>query len=98
MQQARPTQVQIFNEACEFVDQGQFKQAEEYISHLTLQGANQGTSIFVKNLDKTGDESQALVKGIKISHMPGADGKFDLIDSCQYCDKADPYFKEPSII
>jgi len=30
--------------------------------------------------------------------VPGADGKFPIIDVCPYCQKHDPYFKEPAVI
>lgn len=59
--------------------------------------ANLGSSIQKKFLDKTGDAEYALTKGLKISLAPGPDGKYEIVDTCQYCNKQDNLFKERAI-
>jgi hypothetical protein len=35
---------------------------------------------------------------LKILYEPDEDGRYEIVETCKYCGKIDPYFREPAIM
>mmetsp|Transcript_12812 Transcript_12812/g.21684 ORF Transcript_12812/g.21684 Transcript_12812/m.21684 type:complete len:296 (+) Transcript_12812:1555-2442(+) len=98
LERARPAQIELFNQACLFVNNGQFEKARELLKRQTLSQVNSGQPIQAKYFDSTGDYNDAFKRGVKISLEPAADGKYKIVDVCRYCGKQDEFFKEEAVM
>ena len=80
-------QYDIFVQAKTLIDEGRVEKAYEFISNQTMMAAKQGSSII-------GGDGEKPKAGLKLAIYPEAGGKYQVVETCQFCGDHDSQFKD----